>query len=188
MCGRYVFYDEKNRRIADLIDKARARYGEEEFSRISMNEVCPGSTAFAGIYIPSRNMHVLRPMKWGYPRASGSPVINARSETAFSSRFFAGSIPCVLPASSYYEWSKETHARYAFRTADECMYLGGLARQFADGWHFVILTEEAKGEARTIHDRQPLVFSYEDAKKWCASVHPTSLYASSAPIRFLSEA
>ena len=103
-------------------------------------------------------------------------------------RFFAGSIPCVLPASCYYEWSKETHARYAFRTADECMYLGGLARQFADGWHFVILTEEAKGEARTIHDRQPLVFTYEDAKKWCASLHPTSLLENSIQYRSIVKA
>ncbi|MBR3357636.1 MAG: SOS response-associated peptidase family protein [Solobacterium sp.] len=188
MCGRYVFWDEKNQRWQRLIEQARQKFAEKDFEEVSLTEVFPGTQAFAGIYIPARDTHVMRIMKWGYPRSTGSPVINGRSETCFSSRFFAGSIPCVLPASYYYEWTKSPRVRYAFRIADECMYLGGLARQFADGWHFVILTEEARGEARTVHDRMPLAFTYEDAKKWCASEHPTSLYSLSVSERFIEKA
>ena len=187
MCGRYVFYDEMNQRVQRLIETARSRYTEQEFETISLTEVFPGSRAFAGIFIPSAGQFVTRVMRWGYPAAKKT-VINARSETAFSSPFFAGSIPCVLPASYYYEWSKEPRIRYAFRIADACMYLGGIARQIDGEWHFVILTEEAQGEQREIHTRQPLVFTYENAKKWCASQHPTSLYPCSVQKRFTDKA
>ena len=183
-----MFYDEMNRRVQDLIDKARNSLPEKDFEEISLEEVFPGSTALAGLYIPAKDVFVTRRMRWGWPRSDKGTVINGRSETAFASPFFRGAVPVALPASYYYEWSKDPRIRYAFRIAEPCMYLGGLARNIGGVWRFVILTEEAQGEQRQIHDRQPLVFTYEDAKKWCASGHPTSMLSLSVQNRFISKA
>jgi putative SOS response-associated peptidase YedK len=177
MCGRYIFYDEKNQQLKEMIAAAREKMSPKEFAEISLFEVFPGQKAFAAVYDPAKQRSVIRTMQWGYSYAE-RPVINARSETCFSSSFFAGSLPCAIPASSYFEWTK-THQKYEFRTKHETIYLGALAHMENGAWHFVILTEEAKNAQAEIHPRQPLVFTYEDAKKWCASKHPTSMYANS---------
>ena len=177
MCGRYVFYDENNQQLKKIIASAKEKLPEKEFNEISLFEVFPGQKALAAVYDAKRAQVRIKVMKWGFVQGTRS-VINARSETCFTSPFFTGSVPCVIPASSYFEWTK-THQKYEFRCQDETIYLGGLAHQENEEWHFVILTEDASGKQADIHFRQPLVFNYEDAKKWCASQHPTSMYASS---------
>lgn len=185
MCGRYVFYDQQNAHLKEMIAQAKERMSEKEFSEISLFEVFPGQKAFAAVYVKEKKAPMIKVMKWGYD-IHGRAVINARSETCFTSPFFTGSIPCVIPASSYFEWTK-THQKYEFRCQDETIYLGGLAHQENNEWNFVILTEDASGKQADVHFRQPLIFNYEDAKKWCASQHPTSMYERSIQERIQSK-
>jgi putative SOS response-associated peptidase YedK len=175
MCGRYIFYDEKNAQLKEMIAQAKEKLPQKTFSEISLFEVFPRQKAFAAVFDKTKDQSVIKVMQWGFDHG-GKIVINARSETCFTSSFFSDAVPCVLPASSYFEWTKK-HQKYKFRTRHETIYLGGVAREEENGWHFVILTEEATGRQAEIHTRQPLVFNYEDAKKWCASKHPTSLFA-----------
>ncbi|MGV0377887.1 SOS response-associated peptidase family protein [Corynebacterium bovis] len=47
------------------------------------------------------------PARWGYPApwASGGKVLfNARGETVFDKRSFAGSEPCLVVMNGWYEW------------------------------------------------------------------------------------
>ncbi len=169
MCGRYLFFDEQNQKLRELIELARQKLPEKQFEELSFADVYPSAKALAGIYIPERDAVVTRVMRWGF-ETNGKTVINARSETALTSRFFAGTLPCALPASLYYEWD-EKRKKHAFAIDEIPFYLGGLCRKTPGGYDFVILTEEAGMPQRTIHDRQPVIFTYEDAKYWC--IHGT---------------
>lgn len=133
----------------------------EDFEQISLFEVFPGQRAFT--VVSDREKMKLVPMLWGY--TGKSLVINARSETAFSNSFFAESGRCVIPCSGYYEWSKQKK-KYYF-SVDGTAYLGALYRREADGYHFVILTEDACAPMHTVHPRMPVLFTREDAVKWC---------------------
>lgn len=159
----------------------------EEFEKISLFDVHPGESAFAGYWNEEKQSTRITIMQWGF-KMQNKLVINARSETCFESSFFKDALPCVLPADSYYEWSKKPHRKYTFLTSSKPMYLAGICHKEDGRLHFVILTEEAGSPQREIHDRQPVIFNYEDAKKWCASKHPTSLLHNSIPERtILSE-
>ena len=178
MCGRYLFFDEQNEKLKELIEAARKKLPAKTFEELSFADVYPSCRALAGIYVPEKKTVLTRVMRWGYT-GSGRTVINARSETALTSRYFAGSQPCALPATMYYEWD-ERKKRYGFAAEELPFYLGGLCRKTADGYEFVILTEEAGMPQREIHPRQPVMFTYEDAKTWCAEGTTSSLEKSIA--------
>lgn len=185
MCGRYLFLDGKHERLAKLAELAKAKMPEAKYEEISLFEVFPSANAFVSFQDPDDQKLKTMVMRWGYlKKGSGSGlVINARSETCFSSLFFRGSIPVAVPCSAYYEWSKNPRIKYAFSIEGD-MYLGAIARIEEGEWHFVILTENAGMPQYLIHDRQPLVFSYADAKKWSSSKNPTQLYSLSIQKRF----
>ena len=182
MCGRYLFLTEKNEKLKELAEAAKRAMGDAEFSKISLFEVFPGSLAFAGIYSPKAGRTVTRVMRWGF-QGKRSLIINARSESCFDSSFFRGCMPCAMPASAYYEWSKDK-VKYTFHTEDETFYLAGICRMENDEARFVILTEDANEEVMDIHPRMPVIFSYEDAKKWCACDAPWDLLSLSVKKRY----
>ena len=186
MCGRYIFYDGRNEDLKEMIAMAQEKLPAEEFNEVSLSEVFPGQKAFAAVYDKEKEKPRLKVMKWGYS-THGRILINARSETCFTTPFYIGFVPCAVPASAYFEWTKD-HEKYEFRTEEKTLYLGGLAHQEKNGWHFLIITEPATGTQAYVHERQPLVFSYEDAKKWCASEHPASLFINSIQHRSCEKA
>lgn len=186
MCGRYIFANDENEFILRLIRKAEASMKPEQFEKLSLFDVYPSQNALVMTWNPSGSTMHISSMKWGYEGRNGQLVINARSETAFSSSFFAGSVPCAVPASSYYEWT-ETRQKYIFRI-DEPFFLAGLCRREQDGYHFVILTEEAAFPQNEIHDRQPVLLTLQNAKTWTASQQPTQLLHLSVPNRIIEKA
>lgn len=187
MCGRYLFLTERNEKLKELAEAAKQKLPKEKFEKISLFEVYPGCTSFAGMYDPVKKQTVTRTMVWGLRSWDRKTIINARSETCFTSKFFAGAKPCVLPASAYYEWSPNK-TRYAFTTDEETFYLAGLWRNEDGAMHFVILTEAANEETSAIHHRQPVIFTYEKAKAWCASDTPSLLLKDSVEKRYFAKA
>lgn len=185
MCGRYIFYDEQNAYLKEMLENAKAKMSEKTFSEISLFEVYPGQKAFTAVFDQTKKMVRIKVMQWGFS-LNNKQVINARSESCFHSSFFQDAVPCVLPASAYYEWTR-THQKYEFRTEQETIFLAGLAHHENEQWHFVILTEQATGDQATIHFRQPVVFNYEDAKKWCSLQAPTSISLPSIQKRLMSK-
>jgi len=118
------------------------------------------------------------PMKWGFSAGSRSLLINARTETAAVKPLFRDSWQshrCMIPAVCYYEWEhqtdgngrKKTGNKYRLQPAGESVtWLCGLYR-IEDGLpHFVILTREASGDIRFIHDRMPLIMPDELVDEW----------------------
>lgn len=130
----------------------------------------------------------LVPMRWWLtPYWSGGPstkysMFNARSETAATSRAFRDPIRkrrCVVPVSGFYEWSR-SGTRGAQRKLpyylcphqDPGLLLGGLWDRWRDPEtgevleSFAVLTVPAAPGMAFVHDRQPLMLSVEDARRW----------------------
>lgn len=124
------------------------------------------------------------PMRWWLtPYWSKGPstkysMFNAKSETASSSPAFREPFRkrrCLVPVSGFYEWIRQNNQKlpYYIRPHDDGgLLLAGLW----DRWHdretdedllsFTVLTVPAAPEMAFIHDRQPLMLSFDDARAW----------------------
>ena len=112
MCGRYYIGDELDwEELKSVVDAVNRVTGAEGVK--TRGEIFPADTV--PVLARSRGRKPgLFPMQWGYALPDGKRVINARSETCFERPFFRDSKPCVLPASGYYEWSKNPRVKYYF--------------------------------------------------------------------------
>lgn len=167
MCGRYLFFDESNQEIRKMIEAAERTLPEDTFRQLSLFEVFPSQRVLAGVWDPVSQKFGLSVAVWGYEKDDGKLIINARSETADTSPFFAGSFPCCIPASGYYEWSQSPRHKYYFTIPENTAYLACFGRRTGNVTRIVILTEDAEKPAADIHSRQPVIFSLEDAHAWC---------------------
>ncbi|MGH8690049.1 MAG: SOS response-associated peptidase, partial [Burkholderiales bacterium] len=91
--------------------------------------------------------------------------VNLRAETAASK--FRRSGRCLVPASGFYEWKSEGGRKqpYYFFPASDAL-LG-----FAALWErdtCTLITTEASGEVRKVHDRMPLIVARESYAAWLA--------------------
>jgi putative SOS response-associated peptidase YedK len=184
MCGRYQFSDGENAEIESLIARVKEAFPEKAFQSISFGEVFPGSAALALAYDPNSQKMKAVAMKWGF--GGTRLVINARSETCFERPFFKDCRPCVLPASGYYEWSKNPHVKYLFTAAEKTMYLCGLYRRENEKLTFVILTQDAEEPQNLIHTRQPVLIARENVLSWAMKKDRSLVLQHSGP-RFMTE-
>lgn len=148
-------------------------------------------TDIAPVLAPNKygNMAVF-PMAWGFThKAAPKPLINCRVETADSKPLWRDSWyrrRCVIPASWYYEWGYPAYeddscsiieqqnakkVKFATQTeGSDITYIAGLYRYEEHGGMqvpmFSILTREAAGTVRDIHDRMPLILDKEVVKDW----------------------
>ncbi|HEV3422626.1 MAG TPA: SOS response-associated peptidase [Paraburkholderia sp.] len=129
-----------------------------------------------------------------WARAQNLPqTINARAETAASGRYFrdlwkTGRV--VVPADGWFEWRLEAAPRnesgdrqpaaadqpvrqpyYVRLKRDEPMYLAALSNvrgtePQTEGMGLVIVTATADAGLIDVHDRRPLVFAPEAARRW----------------------
>ena len=143
MCGRFQFTaDDPDERIAAILDiLERTSPG-----KYTLGEIGPGLAAPAVIARGEKLSPV--PAVFGFTgREGGNLLINARSETAGEKPTFADCLRSrriVLPASAFFEWSRETREKYRFTVPGlPFFYLGGLYRREGEEIRFVILTRAA---------------------------------------------
>lgn len=184
MCGRYQFSEEENSEINDLIARVREVFPSKTFESIAFGEVFPGNTALALAYDPNTNTMKALPMKWGF--GERKLVINARSETCMELPFFRDCRPCLLPASGYYEWSKNPRVKYYFTAEEKTMYLAGLFRREENELHFVILTQDAPLPQKEIHNRQPVIIPRENVMHYAMKKDRSLFERNSGPRSFTS--
>ena len=119
------------------------------------------------------------PMWWGYKvQGLGRPLVNARSETAAEKEIFRESWVghrCAVPASWYYEWEhltgnsgqKITGRKFMIQPKNvQAVWLAGLYRIEEGLPVFTILTRDAEGELRRIHDRMPVILPKALVAEW----------------------
>ncbi|WP_295069087.1 SOS response-associated peptidase [Ruminococcus sp.] len=135
------------------------------------------------------NMAVF-PMAWGFTyKAAPKPLANCRVETADTKALWRDSWyrrRCIIPASWYYEWGCPVYeydnrsmiehrntkkVKFAIQTeGSDITYIAGLYRYEEYGGMqipiFSILTREATGTVKDIHDRMPLILDKENILDW----------------------
>ena len=124
-------------------------------------------------------------VRWGWEpfwaQGKRPPAINARGETAATSKFFKPiweSGRCIVPADGWYEWVKDQddpkkkQPYYIHRRDKRPMYFAGIGQYRRDGSEpkdgdgFVIITADSDEGMVDIHDRRPVVLSPEWAMAW----------------------
>lgn len=128
----------------------------------------------------------MEPVRWGYApfwaQGKRPPAINARVETAATSKFFRDVWKigrAIVPADGWYEWKKdEANPKIKqpylikLKTDEPCFFAaigqfqrgGALESRHGDG--FVIITASSGAGMIDIHDRRPLVLAAECAANW----------------------
>ena len=188
MCCRY--YMESSPELKPFVDRAmRSPLRETMITKLGRplkteGEIRP--TDIVPVVAPSakEKTPTVYPMLWGFtnPKGSGSPLLNARVETASIKDFWKEawkSHRCVIPASYYFEWehltasdgTKKTGQKYMIQPKDSPIaYLAGLYQiEEQRGIRlpvFTILTREPGEGIRFIHDRMPVILPKESVKAW----------------------
>jgi putative SOS response-associated peptidase YedK len=135
---------------------------------------------------PTTTVRSLRVMRWGLippwakDRSVGAKMINARSETAATSRAFKSSLAkrrCLLPADGWFEWRREGgHKQPFFMTRPDgaSLAMAGLWTTWRDPedkdgppvLSAAVLTTDAVGPLTNIHDRMPLLMTPDHWAAW----------------------
>lgn len=180
MCGRFaqtIPLGKLNK--IDIIDEVSGIYS------VSYN-VAPSHDA--SILYNDAGKRILKPVKWGLipswtkGQIKGGGIINARFESITEKPSFRNSYKfrrCLIPVSGFFEWKKDGKQKKPFFISlgkDDAwdfnlMLLAGLY----DSWTspeggkidtFTVITTEAAGVMKTIHDRMPLIIDKKNALLW----------------------
>ena len=178
MCGRYsvTLPPESIRRLFQYGNRPnlRARYN------IAPTQPAPVVRVREAASSGDRELLELRwglVPSWAREPGDGPLMINARLETVAEKPAFRDAFRsrrCLVPADGFYEWKREDKAKQPFRIhpAD-----GGPVG-FAGVWErwtgregevvesFAILTTEAQGAIREIHDRMPVMLDPSAFDAW----------------------
>lgn len=179
MCGRYSLIcidDLGNRfRVHNPMIGARSRFN-----------IAPGNEVPV---IVRGEKNALSLMCWGLipgwikdPAAAQKPI-NARAETLAGNPLFRtllGNRRCLVPASGFYEWKKEGKRKVPFYFSLPKSPLFAFAGLYAvlknpDGTRlatYTIITCEASGLVREVHNRMPVILSRENEERWLSRDPP----------------
>nr|WP_246389902.1 SOS response-associated peptidase family protein [Halomonas cerina] len=90
-----------------------------------------------------------------------------------TSRYFKGAFchhRCLIPANGWYEWVKTCRGKqshFLCREDRALLFLSGIWADYAGGSACcAIITEPARGIAKEIHDRMPLVLADDSLEAW----------------------
>jgi len=122
--------------------------------------------------------HIVDLFHWGFLPSWAEPKAqkpnNARVETAATKPYFRKawkSGRCLIPADGWYEWKSSLKSKQPFflhRADDEPMLMAGLfeINPHLNITSFAMLTTEADGALREVHDRKPVVLSADAGMQW----------------------
>jgi putative SOS response-associated peptidase YedK len=104
-------------------------------------------------------------------------TINAKAETVFDSRLFAGLVcrqRCIVPLSGFYEWKHDGQVKRPFKIHLEnnaIMSIAGIWETWRPGTpderrSFTIMTTAANRFMGEIHDRMPVILNSSSVADW----------------------
>lgn len=175
MCGRFSQSMTREDYLSLLAEEVERDipYDREPIGRFN---VAPGTKVLL-LSERDEKLH-LDPVIWGYAPGwwDKPPLINARSETAATSRMFKplwqhGRAICF--ADGWYEWKKEGDKKqpyFIYRADGQPIFMAAIGStpfergDEAEG--FLIVTTAADKGLVDIHVRRPLVLSPETAREW----------------------
>ena len=170
MCGRFINITEE-KKIKKIFNISEIN----KFSKKSYN------------IRPQQNINVLfldegdvklDSIKWGYSfyneyTNKNQLIINSRLETINSKLLFKESFlkrKCIVLANGYFEWKSLNNEKLPYfinLPEKELFFFAGIWRLEQINNNIVsvccIITKEANNEIKNIHDRMPVIFSYNEA-------------------------
>ena len=152
MCGRFFVEYDEDQEIFLAIKKIMGKQHPD--FELKSGDVFPSQ-----IFPVITGKNEVLPLKWGIPFRKKA-IINARSESL--SLLFSDCRRCLIPASGFYEWSKNKE-RHFYTNEKGILYMAGL---FKNEESFVILTREAIRPIAEIHDRMPVLVQSDECKAW----------------------
>lgn len=114
--------------------------------------------------------------QWMQKDPQTGPLFNARAETIFEKPSFAKAVQkhrCLIPADGYYEWVKEDDGKQPFfihKNDNTPMAFGGIWEMKKQDDEILIscsiITNEAEGEMKQLHNRTPLIMPKSEWQNW----------------------
>lgn len=173
MCGRYYVEDDLMDEIRPLVQHEGKDLRIQKSSDIFPSEK---TTIIGG----TRDELYAFDMKWGMPSVrKGQLLINARAETVMEKQSFSEAVQkyrCVIPASGFYEWTKEKQKVSFACDKKSAIYMAGCYKKTADVWTFVIITAAANENVLPFHDRMPLILTADEVRNWILDTSYTKEY------------
>ena len=137
----------------------------------------------AAVIAPNRNGRMsVFPMLWGFTdKAVPKPLVNCRIETAGQKPLWRESWykrRCAVPVSWYYEWGFPSSENSSSRKIRYAVQPEGVSTAFIAGLYrfeehsgmnipvFSVLTREAAGAVRDVHDRMPVILDAACLREW----------------------
>jgi putative SOS response-associated peptidase YedK len=177
MCGRFTLFTTAQ----DL-----ARQFEVEIDRYltPRYNIAPSQPIFA-IRQNEANKRIIDVMQWGLIpswvkdlNSWKGNLINARVETIAEKPSFKGAYynrPCLIPASGFYEWSKEKQPHYFQVGESQLFALAGVWEFWSHGEDELvtctIITTKANSVAAKVHHRMPVIIQPEDYALWLGELN-----------------
>lgn len=128
MCAIFQLSFEDIKEIKNMADEITKKYENEAAEQCFNVDLYPKSTAL--VLGPQKKGTL---MKWGFPmRGSSNVVFIARAESLNEKSMFRSSLAnrCLIPATSFYEWSKEKK-KYRIKTEPSRMiYMAALWKPY----------------------------------------------------------
>jgi putative SOS response-associated peptidase YedK len=175
MCGRFALYETP--------EKIKDHFGLEDVPDLPANyNISPG-TAILGIAF-FENSLVPMLFRWGFiphwsrTRQTDYKMINARMEGVWEKPSFRSAVKyrrCLIPASGFYEWKKTGSGKqpYFITVSGSGLFaMAGIWETWEDKSSqevidsCALLTAEARGVVRDIHDRMPVIIDPSGYSAW----------------------
>nr|WP_318384849.1 SOS response-associated peptidase [uncultured Enterobacter sp.] len=176
MCGRFTQFNTREEYLAYLADDAARDIIAVDHQPVGRYNVAPGTKVLL-LSEKDSALH-LDPVHWGYAPEwwNKQPLINARLETAATSRMFKSLWlhgRAIVFADGWYEWKKEGSAKQPYfihrRDSQPLLFAAIGSTPFERGDEnegFLIVTAAADKGLVDIHDRRPLVLTPDAARSW----------------------
>jgi putative SOS response-associated peptidase YedK len=174
MCGRFAQYQSREFYF-DALGIADSDYVHDP-EPIGRYNVAPGTNV---LLLNQRDGELkLDPVYWGYGPEwwDKQPLINARGETAASSRMFKplwNHGRAVVFADGWFEWSREGDKKqpyFIYHKNHEPLFFAAIGKAPYDDPHgkegFLIVTSASSKGLVDIHDRRPLVLNASAVREW----------------------
>ena len=177
MCGRFAMIENEEKVMQTFEIQQSGVMLEPRYN------ICPSQDI--PVIVHHEGIRRLEICQWGFIpfwAKKSTPMINARSETVSERPFFRNAFwkkRCLIPATGFYEWSKEEGQKQAYfiRIKPNSSKEGGMIA-FAglwDSWESpegeikrtcAILTVSANSLMQKIHHRMPVILTPNDGYKW----------------------
>jgi putative SOS response-associated peptidase YedK len=174
MCGRFAQYQSRDVYL-DALGIADSDYVHDP-EPIDRYNVAPGTNV---LLLNQRDAELkLDPVYWGYGPGwwDKQPLINARGETAASSRMFKplwNHGRAVVFADGWYEWLRSDSGKqpyFIYQKKHEPLFFAAIGKAPYDEPHgqegFLVVTAASNKGLVDIHDRRPLVLKASAVIEW----------------------